>query len=293
LGFGASGAWALRWFSEGKAEAVLRAGLEGGIAAIDTGPSYAGGNAEPRLGRLLERLETEGVVGGAAPLLSSKVGTQLGEGGRLVKAFGPDAVERQLEASLRALRRDALDVLYLHGPDEHAISSTLPTLVKNRQHGKIGAIGVCCDGAGVAEAAARPEIDWIMAPFNLLAQGNGPSLRAAKAAGKKVAIVAPLAQGLWRRDLLLPRGPAGLWYAARALLKDRHRLAEARKAAWLREVPGWSPAALCIAFVRVALRPDLILTTTTTPRHLTETLEAARRDVPLGLAARLQGLIVS
>ena len=287
------------WFSEAKAERVLRAALAAGVRDLDTGPSYAGGNAEPRLGRLLRRLASapaggpHGLVLPGGLRLTSKVGTQLGEGGRLVKDFRAEAIHRQAAASLAALGATRLDVLYLHGPDEHQLASALPVLTELQERGSIKAIGVVADDVHVSRAAARPEVDWIMAPYNALRQANGPALRDAQAAGKRVAVVAPLAQGLWRRDLLLPRTPSGAWYAARALLRNREELRAARRAAWLRDVPGWSPAALSLAFVREALAPELILTTTTNPAHVTESAEALTRPVPPALAARLQGLIVS
>ena len=294
LGFGASGPWAMPWFSEAKAARVLGAAFGSGVRDVDTGPSYAGGNAEPRLGRLLGASAPGGLRRVPDRLrVSTKVGTKVGEDGRLIKDFRPEAIERQAAASLAALGLTTLDILYLHGPDEHSLTSALPTLNKLKQNGMVRAIGVVADDVHVSHASAVPAVDWIMSPFNVLTQHNGAALRAARAGGKKVAVVAPLAQGLWRRDVLLPRTPSGAWYAARALFKNRDTLRAARRAAWLRDVPGWSPAALCLAFVREAVAPDLILTTTTNPAHVAEAAEAARRPVPPDLAARLQGLIVS
>ena len=287
LGFGASGPWAARWFSEDRALAVLRAGLASGIADVDTGPSYAGGHAEPRLGRLLARLAAEGH---AAPRLSSKVGTRAGADGKPVKDFAEAAMARQLDGSLAALGTERLDVLYLHGPSPRQLEGALPWAARQKAAGRIGAVGVCVDGAHV-RAAIRPGVDWIMAPYNALAQHNRAGLLEARAAGIRLATVAPLAQAAWRRDILLPRGRAGAWYAARALLRGRANLAAARRARWLREVPGWSPAALSLAFVRETLAPDLILTTTTNPEHLSETAEAMGRPVPDDLRARLHGLV--
>ena len=281
----------MRWFSEAKASRVLEAALAAGVTDFDTGPSYAGGNAEPRLGRLLApRLGRDGVPGGA-PRLSSKVGTKLGERGRLVKDFRPQAIHAQAAASLDHLGVPSLDVLYLHGPDEHELASSLPTLTKLKELGRVKAIGVCCEGPHVAAAAARPEVDWLMTPCNLLAQNDLPALRAARAAGKKVAVVAPLSQAVWRKDLLRPRTPSGAWYAARALSRGPDERRAARSLGWLREVEGWTPAALCLAWLREALGPELILTTTTNPAHIAESADALRRPVPPALAARLAGAV--
>ena len=287
LGFGASGPWAERWFSEEKAYAVLKAAVAAGVRDLDTGPSYARGHAEARLGRLLARLAEED---GSALRLSSKVGTELGEGGRLIKAFEPKDIDRQLAASLAALGVARLDVLYLHGPDEHQLASALPYLDELKQTGVIEATGVVADGRFVsAAAAARP--DWIMAPYNVLDQDNGPALARARAEGIKVAVVAPLAQGLWRRDLFAPRTLSGAWYAARALTR-RDKVRTARRARWLRETDA-SPVELALGFVREALAPDLVLTTSTNPAHVAQSARALASPVPPTLAARLQGLMVS
>ena len=290
LGFGASGAWAARWFPEEQAYAVLRAGVLAGVRDVDTGPSYARGHAEARLGRLLRRLEGEGH---ARPRVSTKVGTRPGPGGRPVKAFGADAIRRQLEASLSALGLPALDVLYLHGPGERQLASSLPVLAELKGAGLVGAVGVCTDGRHVGVAAEAAGVDWVMAPYNLLAPANAQALRAARAAGMRVCTVAPLAQALWRRDVLLPRSLPGAWYAARALVRSRDRLRAARRARWLREVPGWSPAELSVAFVREALGPDLVLTTSTNPAHVEEVARALARPVPDDLRDRLRGPTLS
>ena len=298
LGFGASGPWAMPWFSETKAERVLVAALAAGLRDFDTGPSYARGNAEPRLGRLLANLvESDSAPAGCAVpdrlRLSSKVGTQVGKRGRLVKDFRPEAIHRQAEATLGLLGVPSLDVLYLHGPDEHALSPALVVLNKLKHLGRIRAIGVCTDHRYVSLAAAAPEVDWIMAPYNVLDQRAHRALQTAKANGKKIAVVAPLAQALWRRDFLAPTSPARAWYAARAFARNRAGWRAARQARWLRDVEGWSPAALALAFVRKTLAPDLIYTTSTNPDHVRASAEAMTRPVPADLAARFGALLTA
>ena len=293
LGFGASGPWAMPWFSEAKAQRVLEAALGAGIRHLDTSPSYAGGAAEARLGRLLTRLEAEGSAARSALCISSKAGSFPAGDGKIAKDFSPARLRRQVEETLAYLGISALDILYLHGPDERQIDECLPLLCEMKDQGLIRAIGSCSDGRQLAHAAGTGGIDWLMAPYNVLRQHNGVALRAGQRQGKKIAIVAPLAQGLWRRDILLPRTPSGAWYAARAFLKNRDELRMARQARWLREEPGWTPAALALAFVRESLSPDLILTTTTKARHIRASAEAAARPLPDALRAKLQGLMVS
>ena len=284
LGFGASGPWAERWFDEDRAYAVLRAGIEAGIRDVDTGPSYARGHAELRLGRLLARLAEDGLP---QPRVSGKVGTKLGLGGRAIKDFGRDAIHRQLDGSLAALGRPALDVLYLHGPDKHQLASAIPILNELQESGRIKAIGVCADGPHVRVAMRTDGVGWIMAPYSALAPHNAKLLAKAGRLGRKVCVVAPLGQALWRPELVRPRTRAEAWYAGRALLRQRSALRAARTADWLHGVPDWPPADLALAFVWRTLAPDLILTTTTKPDHIRQSAAAMTRDVPEGVAAML------
>ena len=53
LGFGCAGYWAKKMFPERDALSVLEKAVERGVNVFDTGPSYAAGNAEHRLGLML------------------------------------------------------------------------------------------------------------------------------------------------------------------------------------------------------------------------------------------------
>src|SRR5690625_3541622 len=72
LGLGCASLWARRGFSEARAATVFEQALALGVNFFDTGPAYAGGHAEWRLGRLLK------AVGGEADklLVASKFGTR-------------------------------------------------------------------------------------------------------------------------------------------------------------------------------------------------------------------------
>lgn len=84
-------------------KAVARA-LEAGINWIDTAASYGQGRSEEALGWLLQEVETQ-------PFLSTKVGLDLE---RLDDI--PGQMERSLHASLARLKRDSVDLFWLHNP---------------------------------------------------------------------------------------------------------------------------------------------------------------------------------
>ncbi|MBM3644429.1 MAG: aldo/keto reductase [Alphaproteobacteria bacterium] len=149
LGFGAGAVGGLMTRGEPaeQTRALARA-LEAGITYVDTAPLYGNGASEQALGRAWKELgrATEGVV------LGTKV--------RLAAADRTDiagAVANSLDASLRRLARDSVDLLQLHNPlvavdagDDLAIDLALeqvaPALDAARRSGKTRFVGITCIG---------------------------------------------------------------------------------------------------------------------------------------------------
>jgi aryl-alcohol dehydrogenase-like predicted oxidoreductase len=85
--------------------AIARA-MEAGITYYDTAPSYGDGRSEENLGRVLRELDAGGrVIVGTKVRLASN---DLGDPGA--------AIQRSIEASLRRLGHDSVDLLQLHNP---------------------------------------------------------------------------------------------------------------------------------------------------------------------------------
>ncbi len=133
--------------------ATIEAAWEHGIRYFDTAPMYGSGRSEYLLGTALNGLRREDYV------ISSKVG-------RLVddpdpNGVGPswqswhfdftsDGVKRSIEASMKRLRTDRIDLLLIHDPNDHwdtAISEAWPTLEDYRRQGVVRAVG-----AGMTQA---------------------------------------------------------------------------------------------------------------------------------------------
>jgi aryl-alcohol dehydrogenase-like predicted oxidoreductase len=127
---------------------VVSAALEAGINFFDTADSY--GESEARLGRALGRRRDEVIV---ATKFGSPVHGEDGTGGAK-----PDYVRRALEASLRRLGTDRIDLYQLHRPDpETPIGDTLAELDEAVRAGKVREIGssqVSAAQIREAEAAA-------------------------------------------------------------------------------------------------------------------------------------------
>jgi D-threo-aldose 1-dehydrogenase len=134
---------------------TLAAALASGVTYFDTAPHYGLGLAEARLGALLPDPTAVVVSTKVGRLLEpnddADAGDDLADGGFAVPArwrrrwdFTRDGVLRSLDGSRRRLRRDVVDIVFIHDPDDHmavAFDEALPALVELREAGLVGAIG--------------------------------------------------------------------------------------------------------------------------------------------------------
>lgn len=288
LGFGASGVWGERWFDKKKAEALIERAIGLGIRHFDTAGFYQGGEADRRLGEALGRLVTAGAVDRAALTISTKVGKEITEQGRLVRDFGADAIGRALDRHHRLFGGEPPDIVFLHGPNEHELRSGIETLVNHKTSGALRAIGLCSEGNALLDYGTEPLIDAFMGRLNIINAEHAEGFRAFRASGKRVVGIAPLAQGLWRRRLFLPTRPSEAVALLKGAMRQRAALKGAQSASWLRQVPGWSPVDLSLAYVRLTRAVDLALTTTTSLAHLEQSAATASRPIPADIAALIR-----
>ncbi|MCG6940963.1 MAG: aldo/keto reductase [Thiohalocapsa sp.] len=159
-----------------------------GINLIDTAPAY--GTSEALIGRHLAARRDEIV-------LATKVGERFGDG-RSTFDFSAAGLRRSIDASLRALRTDAVDILLLHS-DGHdldilAHSDAVPVLMEARERGRARCIGL----SGKTVAGARAALGWadvLMLTYNLDDASHAPVLAEAAAAGVGVLVKKALASG--------------------------------------------------------------------------------------------------
>jgi len=157
--------------AEPEASRLLDCCLDNGVNFIDTANVYNKGAAEEMLGRLLGARRQRIV-------LASKVRGAMGE--------APDdsglsraAIEKAIDASLRRLRTDYLDLYYLHQPDYSTpIGETLEALDSAVRSGKVrypaisnyAAWQVCQTRAIAAQRGYTP-IHVAQMMWNLMARG--------------------------------------------------------------------------------------------------------------------------
>jgi aflatoxin B1 aldehyde reductase len=116
---------------ERAADQMLSMFLDLGCREIDTANRYTDGASEEILGRLLKAERRSRVY------LATKAHPQGGGG------LGPENIVKQLNTSLRRLKTDYVDLLYLHAPDSKTpIEDTLEACVKLFKDGKFRELGL-------------------------------------------------------------------------------------------------------------------------------------------------------
>ncbi|MES2339460.1 MAG: aldo/keto reductase [Pseudomonadota bacterium] len=115
--------------------ALLRRALELGITFFDTAALYGLGESEKLVGRTLGADRSR-------VTLASKCVLDFRDGKRSLDG-SPDAIAKTLEGSLARLGTDHIDLYYLHRLDRNVpIEDSVGALVRAREAGKIGAIGL-------------------------------------------------------------------------------------------------------------------------------------------------------
>lgn len=185
LGFSALGASEKPPLADEEAKAIFKETLALGISRFDTAPLYGGGQSEDRLGKLLSGVPRDSYI------LSTKVGRYRPYGEVLadqrnnpsdVYDYSADATVQSIEGSLKRLGTDRLDIVYVHDCDnfvDEAVKQTLPALVRLRDQGVIGQVGIGSNNASTHEAIVdRADVDVLMVAnsYSLLTQDAGKRL---------------------------------------------------------------------------------------------------------------------
>jgi len=129
------------WRIDAEASAkVIDAAIESGIMFFDTADRYGTGQSEDFLGRALGPRRDQ-------IILATKFGMEMEKG---QKGASPQYIQEAIEASLRRLRTDWIDLYQLHQPDPKTpVADTLSALDQLVRAGKVREIG--CSNFSVAQ----------------------------------------------------------------------------------------------------------------------------------------------
>ena len=132
---------------------IIKLAFDLGIKYFDTAPLYGTGRSEARYGDVLPTLPRDSFV------LSTKVGRILKrtdavdtpDDDELLKLepvfdLSRDGILKSVEESLRRLKLDSVEILFLHDPDTEALeneamATAFPTMLELREQGVVKAIG--------------------------------------------------------------------------------------------------------------------------------------------------------
>ena len=193
---------------EGRAQAVAtirHALFEAGITYFDTAPGYGDGNSESIYGEALEGATIPYALATKCPW----------------SGVGAEAVIASVEASLKRLRRETVDVVQFHGgmfseaDARHILENgPLDGLARLRAQGKVRFVGFTCEEPFTClPLLASGAFDVAQIRYNLLNhQAAGHALPKAAQANVGVAVMRPMTSGILPRIL---RDLAPEWLQAR------------------------------------------------------------------------------
>ncbi|KUJ64530.1 oxidoreductase [Streptomyces albus subsp. albus] len=226
--------------------ALLRRAAELGVTYFDTADAYALGAGEELLAEALHPYRAQGIT------VATKVGVVRPGPTEWVPLGHPAYLRQQAEHSLRRLRVERIDLLYLHRIDPaYPLADQIGALKQLQDEGKVRHIGLSEVGVAEIDAAARiAPVSAVQNLYNLAAREHDAVIDHTAERGIAFVPYFPIAMG----DHAGPDGPL---------------------AAVSREV-GATPAQTALAWL-LHRAPNVVpIPGTSSPHHLAENLRAAR-----------------
>ena len=169
FGCGAVGGLMVRGDAADQERTVARA-LEAGVNYFDTAVQYGDGESEKNLGRVLQTLKPANAVVG------TKVRIPPADYGRI-----GDTITASLDASLKRLQRERVDIFHLHNPItareggtalsiRQVLGEVVPAFERLRAQGKTRFLGITAvgDTAALHEAIDANAFDSAQVVYNML-----------------------------------------------------------------------------------------------------------------------------
>lgn len=205
VGFGAwalgGGDWAAGWGNQDDEDSIaaIRHAVEvHGVNWIDTAAVYGLGRSETVVGEALRRMRPD-----ARPFVFTKGGLVWDESNPQAmpsRVGRPDSLRHEVEASLRRLGIERIDLYQMHWPpqDGTPIEEYWQVLLDLKAEGKVRAVGLSNHSVGQLEAAeAVGHVDTLQPPFSAIERGAAETLLPwCEAHGTGVIVYSPMQAGL-------------------------------------------------------------------------------------------------
>lgn len=198
IGFGAwaigGGGYAYGWGPQDDAESIaaIHRALEAGVNWIDTAPVYGLGHSEEIVARALDGRSDR-------PFIATKCGLVWDDNRRISVSLHPASIRREVEASLRRLRVEVIDLYQCHWPDPQTpVEETWQVMAALQDEGKVRHIGASNFGVPLLERClAIRHVDSLQPPYSLLRRGVEQDLLPLCARrGIGVVAYSPMASGI-------------------------------------------------------------------------------------------------
>jgi aryl-alcohol dehydrogenase-like predicted oxidoreductase len=169
IGIGAwamgGGGWKFAWGpqDDNHSIAAIHAALDRGINWIDTAPVYGLGHSEEVVARALAGRSRR-------PYIFTKCARIWDERGEILKCIKRDSIRRELEASLRRLRADVIDLYQMHWPEpDEDLEEGWTAMAELQREGKVRWIGVSnCTAAQMERCRRIAPITSLQPPYSLI-----------------------------------------------------------------------------------------------------------------------------
>lgn len=270
--------------------ALLRAALDQGVELLDTATLYGDGRNEELVGRAIAGRRDEVV-------LASKGGMAFVDGVRTIDGR-PETLTAQVDASLRRLGVDHIDLYYLHRWDKAVpIGDSVGALAEGVAAGKIGAIGLSEVSADrLHEALAVAPIAAVQNEYSLWSRNPELGiLDATRESGVSLVAFSPVARGFLADAVHDPQD-----FAPKDIRRAMPRFQGAHWEANAELLPAWrelaaeascTPAQLALAWL-MSRGPQVVpIPGTTRADHLAEDFAAVELAIDAGLLERAGALI--
>ncbi|MGF1694132.1 aldo/keto reductase [Vibrio kyushuensis] len=173
LGTWAMGGWMWGGTDEKAAIEAIHASLDNGVSLIDTAPAYGLGVSEEIVGKAIKGKRDQVVLATKCGLVwhTNKGNHFFDENGKPVHRYlGADAIQHEVEQSLKRLQTDYLDLYITHWQDPTTpVEETMEALLSLKKAGKIRAIGISnANQAELAKYQSCGVVDAVQEKYNLI-----------------------------------------------------------------------------------------------------------------------------
>jgi aryl-alcohol dehydrogenase-like predicted oxidoreductase len=141
IGFGAwaigGGEWEYSWGPQDDNDAIaaITRALEIGINWIDTAAVYGLGHSEELVGQVLRQVPEK-------PIVATKCGITWDKAGKITRWANAKQVYQEIEASLRRLKVETIDLYQLHWPPDDMLEEVWEAMATVKKQGKARYIGM-------------------------------------------------------------------------------------------------------------------------------------------------------